>query len=672
MSSILRSPICGIFGHVDSGKTSFLSKLKSFETVEAGGITQGITSVFIPLDKIKLMCKKIIDLKEVLSLGKNRESNTQTVNESNTQTVNEFEIKIPGILFIDTPGHEAFSNFRQKTADICDMGIIIVDIEKGVEPQAVESIQMLTIKHIPFIVVLTKLDKVNGWEIVDTPNLRQSIKNQNQETMTNLNLMMEDVKYELSKSQIHAEFYFKNKTPRKTISIIPISNKSGEGFNDLVNYLIFITQNFMENKLSIISNQNQRVISNQNQSVISNIKGFVMDKFFDKTLGWTANIILASGTIKTGDNFVIASTEGPIKSVIRNMIGIRFNTTSNRFVRSNYNEQEASCSVTLFAPNLENIIIGSYIYVYNTDEEYNTIISLIAQTEIKTSFISGIRNESLEKKELGYYLITSTEDEFEAGYQVFKTNSIPIINGSCGPLTEKEIDLFEINVNKLIKTHNLANIIKGRIVREKPFIENLLEYKTILYYTSSDRKPSNFEKLVEYAKSKEITIIFNEVIYRLIDDFKSLKDNILKSRQDTYLKEGFVMAPTELKVLKQHVYLKGGSAALIIGFKVIEGTLYVGTNIVCIKSNKQIINLGHVISIEKTKEKVDLAEKNSEVCIKLDNPDHYSWLKDFSEKDVFITGMSRESLELMKRDFKTRLTKNDWILTVKIVKILQI
>ena len=648
MSSILRSPICGIFGHVDSGKTSFLSKLKSFETVEAGGITQGISSVFIPIDKIKLMCKKIIDLKEVLNLGKDK--------ETNPQNVNDFEIKIPGILFIDTPGHEAFSNFRQKTADICDMGIIIVDIEKGVEPQAVESIQMLTSKRIPFIVILTKLDKVNGWEIVDTPNLRQSIKNQSQETMTCLNLMMEDVKYELSKSQISAEFYFKNKTPRKTVSMIPISNKSGEGFNDLINYLIFITQNFMENKLSIVPN----------------IKGFVMDKYFDKTLGWTANIILASGTIKTGDNFVIVSTEGPIKSVIRNMIGIRFNTSSNRFVRSNYNEQEASCSVTLFAPNLENIIIGSHIHVYNTDEEYNKIAEIITQTEIKPSIVSGIRQESLEKKELGFYLITSTEDEFEAGYSVFKTNSIPIINGSCGPLTEKEIDLFEINVNKLIKTHNLGNIIKGRIAREKPFIENLLEYKTILYYTSSDRKPSNFEKLVAYAKSKEITIIFNDVIYKLIDDFKSFKDNILKSRQDIYLKEGFVMAPTNLKLLKQHIYLKGGSSAFVIGFKVIEGTLYVGTNIVCIKSNKEVINLGHVISIEKTKEKVDCAEKNSEVCIKLDNPEHYSWQKDFSEKDVFITGMSRESLELMKRDFKTRLTNNDWTLTVKIVKILQI
>ena len=650
MSYNLRSPICGIFGHVDSGKTSFLSKLKSFETVEAGGITQGVSSVFIPIDKIKSMCKKIIDLKEVLMPGKDKE-------KEQTDTPNtEFEIKIPGVLFIDTPGHEAFSNFRQKAADVCDMGIIIVDIEKGVEPQAVESIQMLITKKIPFIVILTKLDKVTRWEVIDTPNLRQSIKNQSQETMTALNIMMEDIKYELSKSQISAEFYFKNKTPRKTVSMIPVSNKSGEGFNDLVNYIIFITQNFMENKLT----------------VTDKLSGFVMDKSFDKTLGWTANIILASGKIKTTDNLVIATTDGPVKSVIRNMIGIQFDKSKNRFIISNYSEQEASSSITLFAPNLEHIIIGSYINIYSSEEEYNQIASQIEQNEVKTSFLSNLKKEFNEKKPLGYYMVCSSEDEFEAGYQVFKASGIPIVNGSYSPFTEKEIDWFEMHLNKLVKYNNLETTIKGITTREKPFVENLLEYKTILYYTSSDKKPNNFDKLVEYAKTKEITILFNDVVYKLVDDFQNHKNNVLKSRQDMYLKEGFVMTPTELKLLKQHVYLKGGSSELVIGFKVVDGSVNVGTNIVCVKTNKQIINLGQVVSIEKTKDKISSASKNMEVCIKLNNPEHYSWQKDFTEKDTFITGMTRESLELMKRDFRTRLLKEEWVLTVKIVKTLGI
>ena len=644
---MLKSPICGIFGHVDSGKTSFLSKLKSFEVIEAGGITQGISSIFIPIDKIKSMCKKIIDLKELFNLKKNKEKEIE-------EKEIEFEIKIPGILFIDTPGHEAFGNFRKKAADICDFAIVIIDIQKGVEAQAVESIQMLTSKQIPFIVVLTKLDRIDGWKIIDTPNtnLRQSLKIQEQETVIQLNMFMEDIKFELSKSQITAEFYFKNRTPRKTVSMIPVSNKSGEGFNDIINYLIFITQNFMENRLTIVPKLN----------------AFVIDKTFDKTMGWTANIILASGTLKTSDNIIISSQNGPIKSVIRNMVGIQYDKIKKKFVSSNYTEQTASSAITLFAPNLENIIIGSYLNVYNSDTEYDNICKKIELYDIKESFISKIKKEAIDNKQLGFYLFTSSEDEFEAAYQVFQTKSIPIINGSYGPLTEKEIDIFELNMNNLIKNHNLNNILTGK----KTYQENLLEYKIMIYYTSLDKRPSNFNNLIDYAKSKEITLIFNDVIYKLLDDFQDLKNNIITSRQSLYISNQYVMIPVELKVLKQHVYLKGGSDAFIIGFKVIEGTIFVGTCIACIKSNKQIINLGHVISIEKIKEKVESAGKNSEVCIKIDNPEHYSWLKDFSDKDMFITNMTRKSLELLKRDFKSKLTKEDWILTIKIVKILDI
>lgn len=639
METTLRAPICGIFGHVDSGKTSFLSKLKSFETIEAGGITQGTTSVFIPIDKIKSMCKKIIDLKELYGRKKTSE---------------EFEIKIPGILFIDTPGHEAFGNFRRKTACICDMALVIIDIEKGVEPQAVESIQMLTENKIPFIVCLTKLDKVTGWNIVQTPNLRQSIKNQSPETMIIVNTMLADIKYELSKSQIDAEFYFNNKTPKKTVSIIPVSNLTGEGFNDLINYLIFMTQNFIPDRL-IPSDE---------------IKGFVMSKSFDKTLGWTAQIILASGTLRNTNQIVITTCDGPVKSVIRNMIGVELNPDTNRFTRSYFSTQTASASITLFAPHLENIVTGSYLYVPDTRDDIDTICEKISNSEIRESFITRIRHENSEK--LGYYMFTSSEDEFEAGYNAFSSNQIQIHDGAYGPLTTKAIDFFEIVSDKMIKTHGLDRTLSTRDKNGKIFQEKLLEYKIILYYTSLENKPHNFDDLVEYAKQKEITILHNDVVYRLIDDFRTLQSTIIQSRQELYLNQSFVITPCELKLLKQHVYLKGGSQAFVIGFKVVEGTVNVGTIILAKCKNGKILNLGSVASIEKTKEKVSSATKNSEVCIKITNPEHYLWQKDFTDEDTFISGMTREGVEILKRDFRSRLGKNEWILAVKIVKLLGI
>ena len=619
----LRSPICGIFGHVDSGKTSFLSKLKSFETIEAGGITQGVSSIFISIDKIKALCKKIIDLKELFRDG---------------IAGQEAEIKIPGILFIDTPGHEAFSNFRVKASQICDLAIVIVDIEKGIENQTKESIQLLNKKNIPFIIILTKLDKVAGWQIVESPNLRQSLKNQTEETIVALNVHMEDIKYELSKININSEFYFKNKTPRKTVSIIPISNISKEGFNDLINYLIFIVQNFMGQKLVIEEKPTM----------------FVMEKSFDTKLGWTCNVILSSGKIKSGDSILFATQNGPVKSVIRNIIGLKYNEQINRYLRAYQNEQEASDSITLFAPNLENLIPGTFINVFNSEKEYDLLVKNMDTVEITESFINKIK-----KNDVGYYLFTSTESEFEAGYNVCTESNIPITNGSCGPLNEKEIDVFEIHLNKLLK------------------ISNLDEYRIMLYYATREPKP----ELVEYAKAKNIHLIHNPVIYKLIDNFNELKIKLINNRKEQYKKEGHVFLPFEIKLLKQHVYMKGGGSDLLIGFKVISGTINIGTEIICIKTsfNKkdkkesiEIVNLGKITKMEKNHKEISTGIKNDEICVRTSNSNKLVYEKDFSDKDVFYSNMTRPSVELLKRDFKTDLSKEEWLLTAKIVKLINI
>ena len=464
-SDTLRAPICGIFGHVDAGKTSFLSKLESFQTVEAGGITQGIKSIFISIDKIKSLSEKLIDLKEVFDSKNNQQMPSPT----------QLEIKIPGILFIDTPGHEAFGNFRKTAIEICDLAIVIIDIENGVENQTAESIKMLKEKKIPFIIVLTKLDKVYNWTTTNTTILRKSLKEQSYDTTNALMGLIDGVKYELEKIQISSEFYFKNKTPGKTYSIIPVSNISGEGFNDLINFMIFIIQNFMSKKLS--------------ESLESKPKMFIMDKFFDKNLGWTINAILSNGKIQTSQSIVLNTPSGPIKSIIRNIIGIKWDNTKAKYVRCYQNEIEASSSIYIFAPNLENVTPGLFLHTYNSEEEYDKIIQTLETVEIKKSIVDEIKSN-----EPGYYMFTSTESEFEAGYQVLKSANIKITNGSFGPLTERSIDMFEL------------------LLENNTSYEKLEEYRIMIYYTNSSKKAKNLDHLIEYAKTKNIYLIFNEFI----------------------------------------------------------------------------------------------------------------------------------------------------------------
>ena len=624
MEPILRSPICGIFGHVDSGKTSFLSCLRSFESVEAGGITQNVSSIFISIDKIKQLCKKIIDFKEVLQANRNI-----------GKPIQEAIISIPGVLFMDTPGHEAFKNFRQKASDICDLGIVIVDIEKGIENQTIESIKMLQLKKVPFIIVLTKLDKVVGWNSIDTTNLRESLKNQNEETINMLNAHLEDVKFELEKNEIKAEFYFKNKTPGKVYSIIPVSNKSKEGFNDLINFLVFIVQNFMNKKLNIQDKP----------------KMFVFDHSFDKNLGWICNVILANGTVRNGDKIVIQTPNGPVKSVIRNIVGLKINkgTYERKFITS----QTASEFIQLFAPNLENVIDSTFIHTYSDEKEYEEIIKLFNKIEEKKSFLESIKNSNK-----GFQLISSTEGEFEAGYQVLKDNQVEIVDGFVGPLTEKVIDQFEINANRIQKQNCL---------------EDLDEYRILLYYTNVTNKVSNFNDLVEYAKKKQVQIIYGDVIYQLIEQFNKCKNDLVMLRKTQYKKDGVVQLPVELKLLKNFIFMKGGSSEILCGFKVIGGQVNVGCEIIGFNSSDgSKYNLGKIIKIEKNHKEITNGNKNEEICIKFSNPEHLIVGKHITPDTKFYSNITRPGLEILKRDFKTDLNKEDWILTGLIVKNLNI
>lgn len=611
----IRAPICGIFGHVDSGKTSFLSKLKSCETIEAGGITQGIPSVFISIDKIKSMCEKVEDLKQIYAKEKGKST--------------DFEIKIPGVLFIDTPGHEAFHHFRNKASDICDLAIVIIDIEKGVEKQTLTSLQMLKTKKIPFIIVLTKLDKIYNWNTTETSNLKKSLKHQSAETINMLNSHIADVKYELSKCEINSEFYFSNKSPAKTYSIIPVSNTTMEGYNDMVNFVIYIIQNFMGKKLILEPKP----------------KIFIMEKSFDKKLGWVLNVILSNGSIKVGDNLLVQTPNGPIKSVIRSIIGSNFNEGSKKYIKTYVSNISASNSVTIFAPGLEDAITGEFTFTYTSNEECNKYLEQLENKEIKESFIDKIKTDKL-----GFYLFTSTEDEFEAGYQVFTTSDVTISNGSFGVLNERAIDMFSIFASNLET--------------------DLDEYKILIYYT--DKKSPKFNELEKYAEKYNIKIIHNEVIYKLVERFKELRLDVINKRKEHLKKTGQVFLPLEMKLLKEHVYMKGGNKNILCGFKICEGKVNIGTEIIGVNPKKptEFRVLGKVLNMQKNSVDTVEASKGDEICIRLENPNHLTFSRDFSDTYSYFSNIDRPKLELLKRDFKSDLTKDNWLLVAKIAKLL--
>jgi len=137
----VRQPIVTILGHVDVGKTLLLDKIRGTAVMsrEVGAMTHHIGASFLPLSTIQDYCSCVIKGFQA-------------------------KISIPGILVIDTPGHEVFSNLRVRGGSVSDISILVIDILEGVEKQTEECIDLLRNRKTPFVVAANKLDKINGWK----------------------------------------------------------------------------------------------------------------------------------------------------------------------------------------------------------------------------------------------------------------------------------------------------------------------------------------------------------------------------------------------------------------------------------------------------------------------------------------------------------------------------
>lgn len=580
-------PTCSVIGHVDVGKTSFLDYFKQKKTNEVRGITQQLT---------------------VYSYNKSHLSECV-----DNPTFND-NFKLDGLIFIDTPGHEYFSQMRTITSSISHLVIVMIDIIKGIEPTHIEILKYLRESHIDFIIVLNKMDRIFDWVSKERQSLKNAFKFQKKEALTKLNGYANNIVCQLAENEINACLYYNNTDYKTFISMVPLSSKSGEGISDL----LIVISKIIEKKSKLF----------EKSPFYKEIRGFVVDSKIDTKFGKIFTVISHS-QFKEYETFTMIKRNNKIiqlkiKHIIQN------DTRSNSIEKDN---------VAYFSMDDKSIEMdsGDIIITDSCERKYSELILSQISLNFDETFESYNTTENIsdyeEKLKLDKYgicIISLSKMMHGALYKMFRSD----LNT---PISICTVD--RLNKNTIIKVINNNTVSKNDKLLDKKY-----NYNRVIVIFEPVLKENNIDKeLLDFATQNKITIIGSNSIYRLKEKYQKYCEDISNGIKSEYAG----LMDCEIEIVPNCVFLKG--SPLLIGFKVKKGILNIGTKIKATSSKGNIVILGIVKSIEKDKKAIHSAQLNDEVCVKLDVIDKKVTYKvDFDETYKFETYRTKEDEMVMK------------------------
>jgi translation initiation factor aIF-2/yIF-2 len=584
-------------GHVDTGKTKLLDKIRrtNVQEGEAGGITQQIGATFFPDIALEEQTKKVDE---------------------------DFELELPGMMIIDTPGHESFNNLRKRGSSLCDFAILVIDIMHGLEPQTVESLDLLRKRKCPFIIALNKIDRCHGWKSEHYTSVRSSLARQNESVHQEFNTRLQNVMLQLNERGLNVSLYWENEDLKSTVCIVPTSAMTGEGVPDLLYKLLSLSQKLIPSQLEVQDELNCTVIE------VKNIEG----------LGTTIDVVLVSGTLREGDTIVLAGLGGPIVTQIRALLTPA--PMKEMRVKADYIHHakiDVSMGIKISAPGLEEAVAGTELKVLPagyTAEDLEEAKEEVQESP-ETILLDG------EKQTTGVYVKASTLGSLEALLAFLQESKIPVFDVGIGEVQKKDVK-------------------KTCVMKDKGHPE----YAVILAF---DVKVNN--EAQTQADKDGVQIMTADIIYHLFDRFTQYMDKFRESKKSET--RNVAVFPVVMEIEKDSVFRK--KDPLIMGCKIVGGQLRPGTPI-CVPE-KDFLVIGHVSGIEKDKKEHKIARRGETVCVKIEQTtaqNHLTYGRHFDHLNRLYSNISRESIDTLKEHFKDEMKKEDWELIIGMKTIFKI
>ena len=535
-SSGLRTPIVAVLGHVDHGKTSLLDKIRGSAVIEgeAGAITQHIGATAVPLDTVSRVAGQLVD-------------------------PDDFDL--PGLLFIDTPGHHSFTTLRSRGGALADIAILVVDVTDGFQPQTIEAINILQDSSTPFVVAANKIDTVAGWNPKEDSPVQQTYEAQSDRARSRLDERLYELIGELSDHDFSADLYWRVQDFQKNVGVVPVSAKTGEGIPDLLTVLMGLSQRYMKDAMEI--------------DVSGPGAGTVLEVKDEKGFGATVDVVLYDGTVREDETIVVGGTHDPIVTDVRALLQPRPLAeirAESRFDR--VDEVGAAAGLKIAAPDLEDAMAGAPVRVVRNRE----ISDVVSEVEAELAEVE------VSTQEEGVVVKADTLGSLEAMANAMAEAEIPVMRAEVGDIAPRDISVAS--------------------TADEPVHRTILGFNVDLL---GDTK--------RHADESEVRIFRDDVIYQLVEEYDDFVEDSQRAQQETILEN--ITRPGRFQLLMDHTFRQNNPA--VVGVEVLGGTVKNNARVAKFEGNEPT-RVGQIKGIQEQGEDVSEARQGTRVSVAIDGP----------------------------------------------------
>ena len=570
----IRQPIVSVLGHIDTGKTKLLDKIRksSVQDREVGGITQHIGASYFPVDTLANICGPLFQ-------GMKK------------------DVKLPGLLVIDTPGHEAFANLRKRGGAVADIAILVVDVLRGLEAQTYECIDILKEKKTPFLIAANKIDRIPGWKPHDGETFTASYRQQDPYVRQSLDENLYRIMGTFSRLGFKTDKFNNVKDFTQTIAIVPTSAKTGEGIPELLAVLIGLTQQYLQARLKTTEGP---------------AKGTVLEVKEEPGLGITINTIIYDGTLQKGDLIVVGAKEKPVATNVRAVLLPKpldeIRDPRDKF--SSVDSVSAAAGVKIAAPNLEEVLAGAPVYAVPSEAQLEEYLNMVSEEVEQIKIATDIDGLVLKTDALG---------SLEAIAESLKRNDVQIKMADVGDVSRRDVT-------------------EAAIVKEREPLHGVILAFNVKVLPDAE----------EEAKNRNIPIFNHKTIYSLIDDYLQWRNE----EEETRLEKEYdrLVKPAKVKFLPGYIFRKAKPA--VVGVEILAGKI----NPKRILTKEDGRNVGEILQIQDKGKAVSEADVGMQVALSLSKA---IVGRHIHEGETFYVKVPEAHAKILLTKFQDRLTAEE-------------